>query len=257
VGLLDGKVGIVTGGGAGIGRATALLFSREGARVVVAERDRDAGERVAAEIETAGGEAIFLQTDVSRPSEVQAMVDRTVDEFGGLHCVSNNAAVGGGYARLADLDEKTWDQTMAVTLKGVWLCMRSEIPAMLASGGGSIVNLSSVSGIVGGHNLAAYNASKGGVRLLTKSVALHCAREGHGIRCNSVHPAFVEGAMVDDLAAAARDPARARAKMAASIPLRRLARPEEVAASVVHLLSPAASFITGSEMVIDGGLVAG
>ncbi|MFP8879888.1 MAG: SDR family NAD(P)-dependent oxidoreductase, partial [Myxococcota bacterium] len=149
MGLLDGKVGIVTGGGAGIGRATALLFAQEGASVAVAERDPNAGERVVAEIAASGGEAIFIQTDVSRPTDVQAMVDRTVSVFGGLHCVSNNAAAGGGYARMADLDEKTWDQTMAVTLKGVWLCMRFEIPAMLESGGGSIVNIGSVSGMKG------------------------------------------------------------------------------------------------------------
>ena len=135
--------------------------------------------------------------------------------------------------------------------------MQGRLAAAEAQPTPAIVNLSSVSGLVGGANVAAYNASKGAVRRLTKSVALHGARLDPPVRCNSVHPAFVEGAMADNLAAAARDPARGREKMAASIPLRRLARPGEVAASVVHLLSPAASFITGFEMVIDGGLVAG
>jgi len=248
VGLLDGKVGIVTGGGAGIGRATALLFSREGARVVVAERDRDAGERVAAEIETAGGEAIFLQTDVSRPSEVQAMVDRTVDEFGGLHCVSNNAAVGGGYARLADLDEKTWDQTMAVTLKGVWLCMRSEIPAMLASGGGSIVNIGSVSGMKGEAFLSGYSAAKGGVIALSKSAASEYAEQG--IRVNVVCPGGIATEGMTDYLSRAPD---VRKRTVDAHAMKRLGTPEEIAEAVAWLCSDRSAFTTGHIMVVDGG----
>jgi len=146
---------------------------------------------------------------------------------------------------------------MAVNVDGVFLGCRAAWPRLKRSQAPAIVNLSSVSGLIGGANLAAYNASKGGVRLLTKSVALHGARSRPQIRCNSVHPAFVEGAMVEQIAGAARDAARAREKMAGAIPMGRLARPEEVAASVVHLLSPASAFTTGAELVIDGGLVAG
>jgi NAD(P)-dependent dehydrogenase (short-subunit alcohol dehydrogenase family) len=145
---------------------------------------------------------------------------------------------------------------MAVNLDGTFLGCKHGVGAMKATGGGSIVNLSSVSGIVGGHNLAAYNASKGGVRLLTKSVALHCARQGYGIRCNSVHPAFVETPMVERLVAASADADRARQSMARQVPLGRIAAPEEIAGMIVYLMSDEAAFVTGAEMVIDGGVTA-
>ena len=149
MGMLEGKVGIVTGGGAGIGRATALQFAREGARVVVADRDVAGGEETVEQIAVAGGEAIFTAVDVSVAAEVEGMVARAVSHFGALHCASNNAASGGGYSLITEIDEKLFDRTVAVTLKGVWLCMKSEIPAMLDSGGGSIVNIGSVSGLKG------------------------------------------------------------------------------------------------------------
>ena len=248
LGLLDGKVGIVTGGGAGIGRATALLFAREGARVAVAERDPQAGESVVAQIATSGGEAIFIQTDVSRPDEVQAMVDRTVAEFGGLQCVSNNAAAGSGYARLADLDEKTWDQTMAVTLKGVWLCMRSEIPAMLASGGGSIVNIGSVSGMKGEAFLSGYSAAKGGVIALSKSAASEYAEQG--IRINVVCPGGIATEGMTDYLSRAPE---VRERTVDAHAMKRLGTPEEIAEAVVWLCSDRSSFTTGHIMVVDGG----
>jgi NAD(P)-dependent dehydrogenase (short-subunit alcohol dehydrogenase family) len=248
VGLLAGKVGIVTGGGAGIGRATALLFAQEGARVTIAERDRDAGEAVAAQIASSGGEALFVETDVSRPADVQAMVDRTVAEFGGLHCVSNNAAAGSGYARMADLDEKTWDRTMAVTLKGVWLCMRSEIPAMLASGGGSIVNIGSVSGMKGEAFLSGYSAAKGGVIALSKSAASEYAEQG--IRVNVVCPGGIAtDGMVDYLKRAPE----VRERTIDAHAMKRLGTPEEIAEAVAWLCSDRSSFATGHTLVVDGG----
>ncbi len=248
MGLLDGKVGIVTGGGAGIGRATALLFAQEGAKVAVADRERHAGETVVAEIAKFGGEAIFIETDVSRPTEVQAMVDRTVAEFGGLHCVSNNAAAGGGYARMADLDERTWDQTMAVTLKGVWLCMRSEIPAILMSGGGSIVNIGSVSGMKGEAFLSAYSAAKGGVIALSKSAASEYAEQG--IRINVVCPG---GIATDGMTDYLRRAPEVRERTVNAHAMKRLGTPEEIAEAVVWLCSDRSSFTTGHIMVVDGG----
>jgi NAD(P)-dependent dehydrogenase (short-subunit alcohol dehydrogenase family) len=248
VGLLDGKVGIVTGGGAGIGRATALLFAREGAKVAIAERDRNAGVKVAAEIAKSGGEAIYIETDVSRPSDVQAMVDRTVAEYGGLHCVSNNAAVGSGYARMAELDEKTWDQTMAVTLKGVWLCMRAEIPAMLRCGGGSIVNIGSVSGMKGEAFLAGYSAAKGGVIALSKSAASEYAEQG--IRVNVVCPGGIATDGMTDYLSRAPE---VRERTVNAHAMKRLGTPGEIAEAVGWLCSDRSSFTTGHVMVVDGG----
>jgi len=248
LGSLDGKVAIVTGGGAGIGRATALLFAREGARVVVAERKRSAGEAVAAEIAEFGGEAVFVQTDVSREADVEGMVDRTLSAFGGLHCVSNNAAAGGGYARTADLDERIWDQTMAVTLKGVWLCMRHQIPAMLASGGGSIVNIGSVSAIKGEAFLSAYSAAKGGVIALSKTAAAEYAEQG--IRINVVCPG---GVATDGMTDYLKRAPEVRDRTIDSHAMKRLGTPEEIAEAVTWLCSDRSSFTTGHVMVVDGG----
>jgi len=248
VGLLDGKVGIVTGGGAGIGRATALLFSQEGAKVVVAERDPASGEKVAARIASAGGDALFVRTDVGRAADVASMVDRTLSEFGRLDCVSNNAAVGGGYARLADLDEATWDRTMEVTLKGVWWCMKYQIPAMLRSGGGSIVNVGSVSGLKGEAFLSAYSAAKGGVIALSKSAAAEYAEQG--IRINVVCPGGIatEG-MTDYL----RRAPEVRQRTVDAHAMKRLGTPEEIAEAIVWLCSDRSSFATGQVMAVDGG----
>jgi NAD(P)-dependent dehydrogenase (short-subunit alcohol dehydrogenase family) len=239
---IDGHIVLVTGAAGTLGRATAQAIRAAGGAVVATD--------------LAAGEGIDLTHDVTAEADWAAVIAECEARHGRLDGLVNNA----GIVHLGSIEDTSladWRRVMAVNADGAFLGCKAAWPLLKRSAAPAIVNLSSVSGLVGGANLAAYNASKGAVRLLTKSVALHGARNDPPIRCNSVHPAFVEGAMVDDLAAATRDPARAREKMAASIPLRRLARPEEVAASVVHLLSPAASFITGSEMVIDGGLVAG
>ncbi len=248
MGLLDHKVGIVTGGGAGIGRATALLFAREGAKVTVAERDPRAGQDVVAEIAAQGGDAIFVHTDVSLPGDVEAMVERTLAEFGGLDCVSNNAAAGGGYTRTADLDERTWDQTMAVTLKGVWLCMRAEIRAMLQSGGGSIVNIGSVSGMKGEAFLSAYSAAKGGVISLSKTAAAEYAEQG--IRINVVCPG---GIATDGMTDYLKRAPEVRDRTVNAHAMKRLGTPEEIAEAVTWLCSDRSSFTTGHVMVVDGG----
>lgn len=248
MGLLEGKVGIVTGGGAGIGRATALLFAAEGARVVVADRDAASGESAVAEIAAAGGSASFVETDVAHADQVQAMVDHTLAEYGALHCVSNNAASGGGYARTAELDEKTWDRTVDVTLKGVWLCLRAQIPAILASGGGSIVNIASVSGLKGEAFLSAYSAAKGGVIALTKSAAAEYAEQG--VRINALCPGGIE---TDGMKDYLRRAPEIRDVTVGAHALGRLGTPREIADSVVWLCSDRSSFTTGHVMVVDGG----
>jgi NAD(P)-dependent dehydrogenase (short-subunit alcohol dehydrogenase family) len=239
---LTGHIILVTGAAGTLGRATAQAIRAAGGTVVAT----DLGE----------GEGADLAHDVTSEADWARVIAHCETRHTRLDGLVNNA----GIVHLGSIEQTSlddWRRVMAVNADGVFLGCKAAWPLLKRSHAPAIVNLSSVSGLVGGANLAAYNASKGAVRLLTKSVALHGARNTPPIRCNSVHPTFVEGAMVEAIAAAASDPGRAREKMAASIPLRRLARPIEVAASIVHLLSPAASYITGSEMVIDGGLVAG
>lgn len=239
---LNGHIVLITGAAGTLGRATAAAVRAAGGTVVATD--------------LAPGEGVDLAHDVTSEADWARVTAETEARHGRLDGLVNNA----GIVALGSIEETSledWRRVMAVNADGVFLGCRAAWPLLKRSTSPAIVNLSSVSGLVGGANLAAYNASKGAVRLLTKSVALHGARARPPIRCNSVHPAFVEGAMVNQIAGAARDAGRAREKMAAAIPLGRLARPEEIAASVVHLLSPASAFTTGAELVIDGGLVAG
>ena len=248
MGLLEDKVGIVTGAASGIGRATALMFAREGAKVTVADRDARGGEETVALITAAGGEAIFTHTDVARPQQVAAMVEQTVARFGGLDCASNNAAFGGGYALTADLSEKAWDLTLAVSLKGVWLCMKYQIPAMLESGAGSIVNIGSAAGIKGEAFLSAYSAAKGGVIALTKSAAAEYAERK--IRVNTVCPG---GVLTPGIADYFERAPEVKQRAIESHAMKRLGRPEEIADAVTWLCSDRSSFATGQVMVVDGG----
>ena len=248
---LDGKAVLITGAASGIGRATAAVLAAEGAAVALADIDEAGGSEAAQAIDN----AVFHRLDVTDETDWARVTDAVVERFGRLDGLVN----GAGIVLAASIEETTledWRGVMAVNLDGTFLGCKHVLGAMRVTGGGSIVNLSSVSGIVGGHNLAAYNASKGGVRLLTKSVALHCAREGYGIRCNSVHPAFVETPMVERLVAASADADRARRSMARQVPLGRIAAPEEVALMIAYLISDDSAFVTGAEMVIDGGVTA-
>jgi NAD(P)-dependent dehydrogenase (short-subunit alcohol dehydrogenase family) len=250
MGLLEGKVGLVTGGGAGIGRATALVFAREGARVAVADRDAGAGRETVAMLEEAGGEALFIEMDVSRPADVEAAVAEVVATYGGLDCASNNAAASGGHHLTADIPQPTWDLAIGVTLTGVWLCMKHEIPAMLRSGGGSIVNISSVAGLKGESFLGAYAAAKGGVLALTKTAAAEYA--GRGIRVNAVCPGGIRTAGIEGYFRVAPEWEQPTIDTHA---MKRLGEPEEIADSVAWLCSDRSSFTTGSVAVVDGGVL--
>ena len=250
MGLLDEKVGIVTGGGSGIGRATAIMFAEDGARVTVADLNAESGRETATMIEARGGKALFVEADVSEARDVERMVRATVDAFGALHCASNNAAGGTGFSPLPDIDEKGWNHTLDVTLTGVWLCMKYEIPAMLESGGGSIVNVSSVSGMRGEAFLAAYSAAKGGVIALSKTAAAEYAQRG--IRVNVVCPGGVRTPAIERYFRAMPDAEQASIRTHA---MRRIAEPEEIADVVTFLCSDRSSFVTGHVMVADGGVL--
>jgi len=250
-GRVEGKVALVTGGASGIGRATALTFAREGAKLVVADMNADGGHQTVHMITENGGEATFVQVDVTSASAVEAMISKTVETYGRLDCAHNNAGIAGGLrARTADYPEDRWHQVIAVNLTGVWLCMKYEIPQMLHQGGGTIVNTASAAGLVGTRGTSAYVASKHGVVGLTKTAALEYAQQG--IRVNCVCPGAIQTPMTER---AWSDPAR-RARVIASEPVGRIGNPEEIAEAVVWLCSDAASFVTGHAMSVDGGFVA-
>ena len=250
MGLLDGKVGLVTGAGAGIGRATALAFAREGARVAVADVDEQGGAETVRRVEAAGGRAIFVRADVSDEAEVAALVRATREAFGGLHCASNNAARGAGFRVLTEVAREDWDRALAVTLTGVWLCLKHEIPALLASGGGAIVNVASVSGMRGEATQAAYSAAKGGVLALTKSAAAEWAQRG--VRVNAICPG---GIRTDAIESYFEHAPGIREATIAVHAMRRLGEPAEIADAIAWLCSDRASFVTGHALVADGGVL--
>lgn len=248
---LEGKSVIVTGGGSGIGRAAALLFAERGAYVTVADVSPDTGEAVAAEIVSNGGQAVSVRTDVSDAGDVERMVNIATERFGGLDCAFNNAGVEGRFSYTLEADENDFDRTVAVNLKGVWLCLRAELRQMLQQGGGSIVNTASVAGLLGWRGAAAYSATKHGVIGLTKTVALEYARRG--IRVNAVCPGVIETPMASRVAS---ESAGARETLEARHPQRRFGSPDEVAAAAVWLCGDGSSFTTGHALTVDGGFVA-
>ena len=250
-GLVTGKVALVTGGGSGIGRASALTFAREGAKVVVADVAVEGGEETVRLIQQHGGEAVFVKADVSRAAEVEALVARAVQTYGRLDCAHNNAGIEGAAATVVDYAEDAWERVIAINLKGVWLCMKYEIPQLLKQGGGALVNTASTAGLVGYRGGSAYVASKHGVVGLTKTAALEYAKAG--VRVNAVCPGAIDTPMMGRLTG--HRPQRAE-RMAAAEPVGRMGRPEEIAEAVVWLCSEAASFVTGHAMAVDGGLTA-
>jgi len=248
---LAGRRCLITGAARGIGRAVAEKMAGHGARVAVADIDGEAARQVAGAI---GKAAVAIELDVTDAAAWGRAVAAAEQAFGGLDVLVNNAGICIP-GSVESLDEADWDRTIDVDLKSVFLGCRAALPVMARHAPGSIVNMSSISGLVAGHNLAAYNAAKAGVHLLTKSVALYAARRNYGVRCNSVHPAFVDTGMIDGLARGA-DPDEIRAKLAAQVPLGRIGTAEDVAWAVIYLASEESAFMTGAELKLDGGLSA-
>ena len=247
---LSGKVAIVTGGSSGIGKATAIAFAREGAKVVVASRREKEGQETVKQVQSAGSEGFFIKTDVSKETDVSAMVEKTIATYGHLDYAFNNAGIEQIPTPLVEQTEETFDQVMDINVKGVWLCMKHQIPQMLVNGGGVIVNMSSIAGMIGASGLPIYVASKHAVLGLTKSVALEYAKEG--IRINAVCPGMIETDLLDRAFANQE----VKERLIAMHPIGRVGKPEEIAEAVVWLCSDKASFVTGQSLPLDGGYVA-
>ena len=254
MGRVEGKVALVTGGSLGIGRACSIMLAREGARVAVTDIDEAAGGEVVNTIKQAGGEAIFIRHDAASEADWRAAVDRTMEAYGRLDIVVNNAGVG----KTSDVETQTledWRFLMSINLDGVFLGTKYGIEAMKKSGSaGSIVNMSSILGIVGEATASSYNASKGGVRLLTKSAALHCAKTGTGIRVNSVHPGYIMTPMIEKAAGENRE--QMLSYLTGLHPIGHIGEADDIAYGVLYLASDESKFVTGTELVIDGGYTA-
>ena len=249
---LEGKVALVTGGTSGIGRETAVLFAKAGAKVVVAGRREVEGQETIELIRAAGGDGLFVKTDVSQLAEVDALIKKTTEKFARLDFAFNNAGIEGVWSPIVRQSEEDFDRTININLKGVWLCLKYEIRQMLRQGGGgAIVNMASIFGLTGSAGIAAYSASKHGVLGLTKTAAVENAKSG--IRVNAVCPGFVETPMS---ARTLRVPA-VHEHIVNCHPIGRLGKPMEVAEAVVWMCSESASFITGQSLVLDGGFLAG
>lgn len=247
----DGKVALVTGGGVGIGRATALAFARNGAQVVIGNRNVERGNEVVKEILDSGGEASFLRTDVENESDIKALVDHAIATYGRLDVAFNNAGIEGLVAPTVDQTADNFRSVMDINVRGVWLSMKYQIPAMLKAGGGAIVNNSSVAGLIGFGGLSIYSASKHAVMGLSKCAALEYSAQG--IRINTVNPAVIDTAMVDRLADSLNTE---KESLSVLHPIGRIGHPDEVASAVLWLCSDKASFVTGIGLPVDGAFTA-
>lgn len=246
---LESKVAIVTGGGSGIGESIAILFASEGAKVVVSDIDEKNGNKVVSDIKSKSGEAIFVKADTSKPEDNKKLVDETIKKYGGLHVAVNNAGIGGPAAPVGEYPIEGWDKVIAINLSGVFYGMRYQIPAMLNSGEGSIINMASILGSVGFANSSAYVAAKHGVVGLTKNAAVEYATKN--IRVNSIGPGFISTPMLDN-----NLDKETLKFLETKHPIGRLGKPEEVAELALWLASSKSSFVTGSYYTVDGGYTA-
>ena len=251
-GQFDGKVALVTGGNAGIGEASALQFAREGARVAIAARRAAEGERVASRIRDGGGEAVFIQSDMADPEQVEAMVETTISTFGGLDYAFNNAGIVLDVGLTHEHTEEDWDSTIDINMRGLWLCLKHEIPRMIERGGGAVVNNSSTAGLQGGVGRMAYRVSKAGVNMMTRTAALEYG--GKGVRVNAVLPGAIHTPILDRMEVATPGISD---EILGRMVVGRIGTSEEIAAGVIWLCSDAASFVNGALLSIDGGTTAG
>ncbi len=254
MGRLDGKVALLTGGASGLGRATGELMAREGATVVLSDIQEVEGENAAEAIRAAGGACAFAPHDAASEADWERVCAGILEAHGHLDILLNGAGVGGDGIELEDMELETWRRCLAINLDGVFLGCKHGIRAMRQGTGGSIINISSILGVAGMATSANYCASKGGVRLLTKAAALECARKTPRVRVNSIHPGFIDTPMV--ASAIQRRGPRFREYIEANVPFGELGEPADIAEGVVYLASDAAKFVTGSELVVDGGFLA-
>lgn len=250
---LKGKVALITGAGSGIGRAMAVLFAREGAKIVAGDMNEQGSAETVRLVEEQGGAAIAVQMNVTNAQDVKAAVQATLERFGALNVLCNNAGTGEKRTLIIDLDEQEWERVFATNVKGAFLGIKYGAPAMMKSGqGGSIINTASVAGVVGNPGYVAYSSSKAACIHLTRTAALELARSH--IRVNAIAPAFTATPMVETMVSTHRDPERALQKLGSIIPLGRLGTPEEIANAALFLASDESSFTTGAVLVLDGGL---
>jgi len=250
-GRVEGKVALITGGASGLGKESARLILEEGGQVAITDINREAGEAAAAEL---GEGAIFLQHDVTDEQQWIDVIRRTVEHFGGVHILVQSAGIGLSKT-VEDIELEEWRKVHAIDLDGVFLGCKHIIQPMAKSGGGSIINISSIAGIIAGHNMAAYNSAKAGVRHLSKSVALHCAKKRYNIRCNTVHPTFIDTPILDKYKIRFGEE-EALEKLGRQVPYGRVGQPHEVGYAILYLASDESGFTTGAELAIDGGISA-
>jgi NAD(P)-dependent dehydrogenase (short-subunit alcohol dehydrogenase family) len=257
-GRLDGKTALISGAASGIGKATAERFAREGAKVALTDIDPDKGGQLAADLTKAGHDAFYQNLDVVDPDAWRAVVDSVTARWGRLDILVNSAGIGRAKG-LLDMSYDFWKQTISINLDGTFLGTQAAVDSMKDTGGGAIVNISSVLGFVGMSNISAYAASKGGVRLFTKAAAIECAEKGYNVRVNSVHPGYIETPMVMrrfDKIPEETDREAEETRLKESHPIGRLGKPEEIASMILYLASDEAAFVTGAEFVADGGYLA-
>ena len=250
------KVAIVTGGASGLGKSSAKLLAREGAKIVVSDIDEEGGKKVVQQIKEDGGEAIFIKQDVAKEDEWKNVIETTLETYGKLHILANSAGIGLG-GTVEDVTLEDWKNLIDINLNGTFLGTKYGIKGMRKTDeGGPIINFSSIEGLIGDPNLPAYNASKGGVTIFTKSAALHCAKQGYGIRINSIHPAYIWTPMVENFLKAQGDVEEGKKQLESLHPIGHLGEPDDIGYGVVYLASDESKFMTGSELVIDGGYTA-